>query len=540
MVACVNAEMPAENRHRKHGAGVRLIRGLATVGVLALFLSGCTAGSGKQSAEVPISSLRLPTTSSKIQSYYTQSIHWSSCGKGYRCTSISAPLDWSKPSGKSIHLALLEHRATGKRLGSLLVNPGGPGGSGVEMVAEGVDNAVDSTLAEHYDIVGFDPRGVGYSSAVKCGGAEELDKYLYDTVNGTVGSKAWIAGQKAKSTSFAKACKKSTGPLLGQIDTISAARDMDMMRAALGDKKLNYLGYSYGTYLGTVYAGLFPDKVGRMVFDGPDDPWYQGKSGNESGNVSQAVGFEDDLTAYLKSCLKGQAKALGEAGCPFTGGVADATADIQHSLAAAATHPIKYTDGRSLNASTLALGITFAMYDTSYWPYLTTAFNDLKKGDAKGAFFLADAYNNRSSKGKYYDNTAEANQAIGCLEGGSSYDLKADAKELTQLRKKAPILGPYFAYSDLICAGWPYGPTAFPEPIKSTGASKIVLVGTTGDPATPYPGAKALAHQLGGSVLVTYHGEGHTAYNAGHACVNTAVDDYLVDGKLPARGLSCR
>jgi pimeloyl-ACP methyl ester carboxylesterase len=512
---------------------------VAMAGVVALALSGCTSSADSHD-EKPIESLRIPITGEKLKSFYDQDVQWSKCGPSFKCSQITAPLDWSHPSGKSIHLAMVEHVPSAKAIGTLFVNPGGPGGSGIEMVGAGVDYAVDPAVAKKYNVIGFDPRGVGYSSAVKCGGAAQLDKYLYGTVPGAIGSKKWIAGQKAKSKAFASECKKSTGALLGQIDTISAARDLDLMRAVVGSKKLDYLGYSYGTYLGTVYAGLFPKNVGRLVFDGPDDPWYQGKSGGESSNVSQAVGFEGDLTSYLKSCLAGESKATGSAACPFSGTLKEAKTAVSRMLASASVNPIKAPDGRDLNGSTLSTAIIEAMYDTSSWPELTTAFTQLKAGTTTGAFALADDYNARSSKGKYYDNLAQASLAIGCLESGSDIDLTYDAKELKQLRKKAPVLGPYFAYGDLACAGWPYGPSTFPKPIHATGAAPILLVGTTGDPATPYPGAKALTKQLTDSVLVTYHGEGHTAYNANHSCVNSAVDAYLTDGTVPKQAVDCR
>jgi pimeloyl-ACP methyl ester carboxylesterase len=519
----------------------RGVGGIALSLALAGVLAGCSTGSIPDGGEKPIAQLRIPMNSD-LESYYDQGLEWESCEKGYRCAAVNAPLDWEHPD-RSISLALIEHRATGKRLGSLLVNPGGPGESGVNLVGGDVDDAVTPAVARHYDVIGFDPRGVGYSTAVKCGGARGLDGLLYSTVPGAIGSKSWIAGQLAKSRAFAKACEHGTGALLAHVDTVTAARDLDLLRAVLGDKKLNYLGYSYGAYLGTVYAGLYPKNVGRMVFDGPENPWSGGGSVNGSGaddaTVDQAAAFEGDLNTFLARCLRGDKAATGKGTCPFTGSLTDAQAAVSAMLAAAASHPLHGRDGRELNAATLATAIDQPLYDPSTWPDLASALTKVGKSDASGAFELADEYNERGSDGKYDDNFNEASFAINCLEYGPSYDLKFDARELTELRKAAPILGAYEAYGDLECAGWPYGPTTFPEPIHAPGAAPILLVATTGDPATPYAAAKELGRQLDSGHLVTFHGEGHTAYDLGHACVDHAVDEFLDDGIVPKADPQC-
>lgn len=470
-----------------------------------------------------------------LRNYYEQKLTWGSCGEPYQCGSIRAPMDWSRPGGKMVTLALIKHPASGERVGSLLVNFGGPGVSGTELVGDDVGNAVDATVADHFDIIGFDPPGVGESSAVTCGGAKTLDAFLYGNLPGKIGSFTWIAADRAKSRLFAQACKHDTGELLAHVDTITAAHDLDLIRAVLGEKKLDYLGYSYGTYLGTVYAGLYPQNVDRMVFDGPYNPWF----GTSDGPGSQAVAFDAELDTYLKSCLNHKAEAVGTGPCPFTGTFHDASALVQQELARVAAHPISNRDGRRLDAAVLATAISQALYDSTSWPELTTMFEQIAHGDAGTAFDLADEYNGRSSDGTYSDNLNEAAQAIGCLEGGSSVDLEGDANELRQLREAAPILGPYASYGDLGCVGWAYGPTPFPDPIRATGSPPIVLVGTTGDPATPYPGAKALAQQLDGATLITFHGDGHTVYAKGQSCVDNAVDAYLIEGILPPANLQC-
>jgi pimeloyl-ACP methyl ester carboxylesterase len=330
---------------------------------------------------------------------------------------------------------------------------------------------------------------------------------------------------------------KNTGPLIAHVDTINAAHDLDVVRAALGEKKLNYLGYSYGTYLGTVYAGLYPANVGRMVFDGPDNPWAD--DGNGPTDDSQAIAFDDDLVAFLTSCLAGSVKATGHIPCAFSGSLASTKMLVETLLSSADRHPIPNSDGRVLDGATLATGISDALYDTSEWPDLNKAFTQVIAGKATEAFVLADEYNDRDSDGSYYDNSTAAFDAITCLEGGHSVDLASDASELKYLKKYAPMLGPYNAYGDLACSGWTFGPSVFPQPIHAAGSGPILMVATTGDPATPYGEAKQLAKQLVTSHLITYHGEGHTAYDEGHPCVDKAVDDYLLNGIVPASDPQC-
>jgi pimeloyl-ACP methyl ester carboxylesterase len=507
-------------------------RAIAALTVLALSLSGCALLStfGGNS----IAQYRIPMTKA-LQTFYTQKLNWTPCGEPYECASVQVPLDWAHAGGEQIVIALIKHPATGDRIGSLLVNPGGPGGSGVELVGAGVEYSVDAAVAERYDVIGFDPRGVGQSTAVDCGGSEGLDKFLYGTVDGEIGSAEWIGGQKAKAKEFAQACEDGTGDLLAHVDTVTAARDLDIIRAAVGEKQLNFLGYSYGTELGTIYAGLYPKNVGRFVFDGPDNPWY----GSSGGDDSQAASFDSALDTYLKGCVANDAEAVGHQTCPFTGTFDDAAASVTSMLEHAGDSPIQNSDGRELNAPTLATAISEPLYDATSWPQLTDMFAEVQDGHSEEAFQLADEYNARDSDGQYFDNLNEAYLAINCLEFGHSIDLKYDAMELKQLKKSAPILGAYMSYADLSCSGWSYGPTRFPDPIRATGAGPILLVGTTGDPATPYDGAKALAKQLDSGHLVTFNGEGHTAYNYGHACVDKAVDDYLIKGIVPAKDPNC-
>ena len=553
--------MPRMPRRRHVGRGLVVLLACSLVGSLA----GCTgvlpggaghaaevSNAGTPSGGVDIGALR-PRQTAALRPYYAQRVHWTSCDGRLMCGTVRAPIDWQHVGAASISLALVEHPASGTSRGDLLVNPGGPGGSGVHFVEGGIGEVVDSSVARDYDVIGFDPRGVGGSAPVTCFDDSDTDAYLYGIDPGAIGSAAWIAAERKKSRALAAACEEHTGPVLGHIDTINAATDMDVIRAALGVPKLNFLGYSYGTYLGTIYAGLFPKRVGRMVLDGAFDPWGSGYAPGTSSDtgddysvdpdsdstVAQAVGFEDSLYSYLRSCLSGERAAVGDSQCPFHTSFDSARSGVERLLANADAHPLRTSGGRLLGAFALATAIDDALYDPTDWPQLTRMFTQLRSGNPQQAFEFADDYNDRNTDGTYDDNGDLAHLAIGCLEEGPSVDLEFDARELRELRKVAPVLGQYSAYSDLACSGWKYGPSPFPNPVRAYGAGPILVVGTTGDPATPYSDAQNLALQLDSGHLVTYHGQGHTAYDRGDQCIDHTVDDYFLDGTVPHSDPSC-
>jgi pimeloyl-ACP methyl ester carboxylesterase len=531
--------------------------GLVCVSVLALTAcSGLFPRVSKDDSStgggITIASLR-PAQTAAVRLYYAQTVKWTTCAHSLECATVRVPIDWQHVTSESISLALVKHSAKGTSLGDLVVNPGGPGGSGVGFVEDGIDGVVDSTISKNYDIIGFDPRGVGQSSPVSCFDNAGTDQYFYGIEPGVIGSAAWIAAQRAKAASLAAACEKGTGPVLGHIDTVNAATDMDVIRSALGAPRLNFLGYSYGTFLGTIYAGLFPSHVGKMVLDGADDPWGANFTPNDSsdasndfgvdpasdGTVSQAVGFEDALGSFLESCLTNVSATVGQLRCPFLSTVSDAKKRVEGLLTAAAAHPFAASDGRLLGDVTLATAIDDALYDPSDWPDLTRMFIQLQDRNPKIAFEFADDYNDRNPDGTYDDNADLANLAIGCLEEGPAVDLKFDKREETELRKVAPILGIYSSYADLACSGWKYGPSPFPNPVHAPGTGAILVIGTTGDPATPYSDAKNLAKQLDSATLVTFHGEGHTAYDRGDECIDSTVDAYLLNYTVPYTDPSC-
>ncbi|MBI5161164.1 MAG: alpha/beta fold hydrolase [Micrococcales bacterium] len=495
---------------------------------MAIMLAGCVSAFRPPST-TSTSRPSFESVAADLKPYYAQKLVWKSCSGGFECTTAIAPMEWSKPGGKRIELALIRHRATGERLGSLLFNPGGPGASGYDFLRDAMDAAVSADLQSRFDIVGFDPRGVNRSTAVQCyRNPDDLTRFLYGVLPGTQGSDEWLAAAGKQYAAFAAACQRSTGPLLGYVDTESAARDLDMMRAALGDRKLNYLGYSYGTLLGATYAGLFPKRTGRLVLDGALDP----TTTQEELLLRQAQGFENAFRAYLADCLQRD-------GCPFRGKTVDQSAElVRQLLAQVQQQPIRNTDGRELGASTLFTAIIYPLYSPQTWSYEDSLFADVRKGSARVAFQLADQYNDRQAGGGYASNSTEAFIAINCLGYPVEKDPAALRAQSQRLVQAAPTFGLQLSY-DLSCVNWPYPPTRQPGPIRAAGSAPIVVVGTTGDPATPYRWAQGLAGQLENGRLLTYRGQGHTGYNKGNDCVDTAVDDFFVKGTVPKAGLVC-
>lgn len=509
----------------------RLRRAAAVVAGLAaasVALSGCLYAMIPEQSTRP-STTKTPDTagvSEELMPFYTQDLVWSDCGPGFDCTEVTAPLDWENPGTGEITLSVVRHRAEGTAVGSLLTNPGGPGSSGVDLVLNSLDFAVGPDLIENFDVIGFDPRGVGASTAVTCYDAPEMDEYLYGIPAAARGTAEWEAELLDAHKGFAEACEANSDGILPYITTINAARDMDLIRALLGDEQLNYLGYSYGTFLGATYAKLYPEKAGRLVLDGAIDPSVPGL---EVG-ATQALGFESALRAYMQSCLDS-----GE--CPFNGTVDEAMADLGALLASVDRTPLKNGDGRLLGADSLMTGIIAALYSQDSWDYLTQAFDEALQGDPTTAFLLADFYNGREN-GVYTDNSAEAFRAYNCMDYPVEDDPAAEAATDAKIAAGAPTIAPYWSGPDS-CEVWPYPPTGTREEIHAEGAGPILVVGTTNDPATPYEWSESLAGQLEEGVLVTRVGEGHTGYNKGNVCVDDAVESFLLDDVVPEDGLRC-
>ncbi|WP_291048045.1 alpha/beta hydrolase [Herbiconiux sp.] len=515
----------------------RTLAAVAVVASAVLVLSGCatwyTASLGDPStggtgAPVATSTPTAEDVPAELQPFYGQVLNWTSCSGSFQCATATAPLDWANPTGDTVSLAMIKKPSSGGApLGTLFVNPGGPGGSAYDFVEQSADYAAHPTLQQGYDLIGYDPRGTGHSDAVHCLTDAERDAYLYDIIPGERGSDEWIAAYTAAAKDFAEKCAVNTGPLLEFIDTDSTTRDLDMLRALVGDPKLNYLGYSYGTLLGAEYAENFPDKVGRMVLDGAEDP----SSSGFDVSISQAEGFENALKNYLTDCA-------GRSDCWFDGTADQALTTIQKMLAEVDASPIRSSDGRELNATNLLTAVFYPLYNESSWPYLDSLFSSVQDGQADYAFSLADAYNSRNEDGTYADNLIESFNAISCADYPAQTDPAVIAQQNSDLIAASPTVGPYWTYGDITCSQWVYPSKRVPAAVTAAGSGPILVVGTTGDPATPYKWAQALAGQLENGHLVTFEGEGHTAYNSS-SCVASTVDAYFLDGTVPAADPDC-
>lgn len=465
--------------------------------------------------------------------FYDQQVDWENCenpttSQPVECATITAPLDWHDPSAGEIDLRLSRPAELPRDpQGALLINPGGPGGSGIGYLHSVLEyGGIGESLLESYVAVGFDPRGVGQSTPVECLDTAGMDDFLYGVPEAERGSDEWEAALEESAETFADACAENSGDLLEFITTEQAARDMDLMRAVLGDEKLTYLGYSYGTFLGATYAEIFPENVGRFVLDGALDPSVPG---NEVGRT-QVIAFEQSLHTYLEACLDGSS-------CPFRGSVDQALDDVSALLASLDARPLETADGRMLGGDAMMTAVVAAMYNEANWPYLSEAFAGAMQGDPAPAIFLADTYNEREPGG-YASNSTEAFNAYNCM------DYPTESEELSEeeeriLEREAPVTWQYMLGAD-VCEFWPYPPSGEREPIAAEGAAPVVVIGTTGDPATPFAWAEALADQLSSATLITYESEGHTAYMAGSTCVDEAVEEYLIEGTAPDNGLTCQ
>lgn len=514
------------------GVWRRAAAAVMAAGAAIALVAGCTPTS---SAPAPAPSPhRTPVTQGApagFERYYGQKVDWKSCrgvdDGDYYCASITAPENWSDAGGEDIRLSVIVRLASsGEATGSLFVNPGGPGASGVDMVQQAASFAVGNELLDSYDVVGFDPRGVGRSTAVRCFDPAAMDRYLFDIPSAPRGTPERTSEQQSSAESFARACDVNSDGLLPFITTQNAARDLDLLRGVLGDEKLSYLGYSYGSFLGATYADLFPKNVGRVVLDGGLDPSIP----SAIVGARQAAGFQSAFDAYLARCLTGS-------DCPFTGTVANARQQMGDALAAVDASPLAASDGRMLGADSLVTGVVSALYSEGNWPVLSSALTGVLEGDPDEMFELVDRYYNRYD-GTYLDNSTEAFSAYNCM------DYPADPADVVtrandEVAEKAPTFAPYWSSDVSLCDAWPYPPTGTRDEIHAEGAAPILVIGTTNDPATPYEWSAALAEQLSSGILLTRVGEGHTGFNKGNACIDDAVVAYFEHDTVPGGDLRC-
>lgn len=450
-------------------------------------------------------------------------------GQEWQCATMKAPLDYDDPEGDTIDLALIRAESSGaadERIGSLIFNFGGPGGSGVTTLpAFGQDYA---KLNTRYDLVSFDPRGVGRSAPVECLDNKQLDAYFQQ--DATPDDAAERTELVDNTEEFNAACEKNSKKVLPHVPTTDAARDMDLMRQVLGDDKLYYFGISYGTELGGVYAHLFPKKVGRAVFDAVVDPTQT----PEQGSLGQAKGFQLALDNFAEDCVSKVED------CPIGDTADDVKSRIARLLKDLDRKPIPGIFPRQLTETAATGGIAQSLYSKDFWEYLTEGLEQAYDGDGQVLMALSDSLNGRNENGTYSNITA-ANVAINCADDKPRYDTAYVEGKLPQFRKASPLFGDFLAWSMLSCTDWAVAGAADHPDVSAPGAPPVLVIGNTGDPATPYEGAGRMAEALGKGVGVelTYKGQGHGAYDSRNKCVRDAVDGYLLDGEVPAAGTVC-
>lgn len=460
--------------------------------------------------------------------FYEQTIDWEVCGS-LDCATLTVPVDYADPGGETIELALNRRPADdlGNRLGALAVNPGGPGAPGTGYVEQSA-LAFRAPLLERYDLVGFDPRGTGASAPVDCVSDEGLDTLrALDPDPDTDGEVELLADSYEQ---FFAGCVQNSGPVVGHVTTVETARDLDVLRAALGQSELDYFGASYGTKLGATYAELFAPRVGRFVLDGAVDVSLDARE----LSLGQAGGFETALRAYVQDCLDTQG-----AECFLGASLEEGLATIAGVVEAADAQPLSTNrDGRELTAGLAFYGIITPLYNRDYWDLLTQALQMALDGDGTMLLFLSDAYASRDPSG-YADNSSEAILAINCLDDPFSVAPARVPAEYPAFEEASPTFGRIFAWGLVGCRGIQVEASEPPPTVRGRGAAPILVTGTTRDPATPYAWAVALADQLESAVLLTRDGDGHTAYNQGSACADAAIEAYLLEGFVPSRDLEC-
>jgi pimeloyl-ACP methyl ester carboxylesterase len=456
-----------------------------------------------------------------LSGYYAQDVNWQSCNQDFLCATLAVPIDYTKLSTGTFEIALLKYEArTSKKLGSLIVNPGGPGGSGVDY-AYAAEYIFSPAILDRYDIVGFDPRGVSRSAPIRCLNDKELD--ANNNSDSKPDNEKEFQRILSDTKKYVEICKDKNEHL-ASYGTANVARDMDILREAVGDNQLNYMGKSYGTYLGTLYAQFFPEKVGRVVLDGAVDPTIS----NFQQTLTQAIGFDQAFSSFAKDCASKKK-------CTLAKGEDAAIAEMKKLFAQAAKKPLPIKSSkRTLSETMMVLGTASAMYDSATgWPKLRKAIAQAQKGYGDGFLKLADEYTGRQSDGSYLNNEFDSGAVIDCLDVVEPRTVAQIRRDARSFADQAPLFGPYLAYGGLTCKYFGQSEEEGIAPKKTI--NPIVVIGTTGDPATPYAWAQGLHQLLTNSVLVSLTGEGHTGQGQGNACVDNQVDDFLLQNIIPTK-----
>jgi pimeloyl-ACP methyl ester carboxylesterase len=460
-----------------------------------------------------------------LSGYYAQEINWKNCRQDFKCATLAVPIDYKNLATGTFEIALLKYEArTSKKLGSLIVNPGGPGGSGVDY-AYAAEYIFSPAILERYDIVVFDPRGVSRSAPIRCLTDKELD--ANNNSDSKPDNEKEFQQILIDTKNYVEKCK-GKNKYLSSYSTANVARDMDILREALGDKQLNYMGKSYGTYLGTLYAHFFPNKVGRVVLDGAVDPTIS----NFQQSLTQAVGFDHAFTSFAKDCNK-------KADCPLPADEDTATAEMQKLFEIAAKKPLPTKSSkRTLSETMMVLGTASAMYESETgWPKLRKAIAQAHRGYGDEFLKLADEYTGRQADGSYPNNEFDSGAVIDCLDVDEPRTVAQIKRDAEVFAEEAPLFGPYLAYGGLTCKYFGKLKEERIAPTKTT--NPIVVIGTTGDPATPYEWAQGLHNLLTNSYLISLTGEGHTGQGQGNTCVDQAVDRFFLKSENPSENLRC-
>ena len=466
-----------------------------------------------------------------LTAFYATKAQWRPCTqasgaadfidlRGYQCATVAVPLDYRHPAGRRLSISIARLPASGShRIGSLVIDPGGPGASGLGYLTEAT-RAIPAAVRRRFDVVGLDPRGVGASAGLHCLSTAGFDAMVAAAPVPTTAPQ--VAAAVARATTLAAGCQSAAGWELPYLGTVYAARDLDLVRSAIGDQRLTYLGKSYGTLLGAVYADEFPTRVRALVLDGALPPGLDPAAQSRQ----QGAGFEVDLGDFLRDCSARTSCAVAS------------TRRLEALLAGIAVHPLRTSSGRLLHAGEAMNGLSAALYSTASWPLLRTALRQAGEGDGTVLLELSDALAGRHAGG--YETELGSFTAISCADVPATYTTRQAAAFARQWAVDSPLYGPLEAWGLLSCDHWPATASPLPAAVTGKGAAPIVVVGTTRDPATPYAWAQDLAGQLGSARLVTYDGDGHTVYGDGKSsCVDVAVNAYLIDRTPPHPGLRC-
>lgn len=511
---------------------VTATRTLPVVMALLLVLGACSVGDDSAADTATATASRDSAERGTAGTDDHGSLDWSACAEelasmaGLECASLPVPLDPTDPEGEEIDLAVARSTSTGEeseRIGSLVLNPGGPGGSGIEFLA-GAASSFPEALTDRFDLVSFDPRGVGQSSPVRCLDDDAKDEQLEGDLSPDTPAEVDSAIEDVQEQ--LAACERNAGEMLAHMSTADVAADLDELRQALGDEQLSYLGYSYGSEIGAAYATLFPERSRALVLDGSVSP----DATDEQELTAQARGFDRTYASFVETCDADPECPLGP----------DTAATMQRIRDELEQSPIEVSDEsgtRELSRDLFDLGVATALYDTSLWSALSNAVANLSDGGAEVLLSLVDRQTGRQPDGSY-DNSSDAQIMVSCADTDERPGVDEALAAAERIAAAAPTFGELTAFGTLTCVGWPEPANPLPTP-TGEGAPPVLVVGTVGDPATPYEWSVQMSEALQSGVLLTYEGDGHTAFLRGGECIDDAVVDYLVDLVVPDEGTRC-